>query len=211
MLPAHLFLLLLLLCNMHGNSNLTTTSVACPPGRGGVSCSICVAGTYKSTWGFDVCSICPTGTVSAVVGATSASTCTVCVEGTFASTDHVECIFCPAYTQSPAGASSIVECLALPGYYATPGMTGVICPAGMYCPATIMKPIPCAAGLFSVEGSSECSENDIVNEQSYTMHVIVLITWVVFLGIACVCVFVTKSSILNQDNANNIKFIHVRI
>jgi hypothetical protein len=207
MLLIHI-ILILLLCNMHGDSNLTT-SIACPPGRGGVACIVCAAGTYKSTWGFDACSVCGTGTASAIVGATSIEACIQCTPGTY-TVDHVNCVPCPDNTESPAGASSVLECLAKAGYYATPGMAGIICPSGMYCPATIMRPIPCAQDTFSTEGSAECVQH-IVEDTSYTLHIIILVTWLSCLGVACICVCFIKTPIWQRDDASVTKFINIRI
>ncbi len=63
-------------------------------------CSPCKPGRYSSTPGADECTLCPAGTNSSAVGATTSLTCTPCPAGTFAS--------------EPGGLAACLPCL--PGY-----------------------------------------------------------------------------------------------
>ena len=162
-----------------------TDVVNCPAGRGGKLCASCPAGTYKDTWGLSDCIYCPLGTVSIIIGATSLSTCTPCVEGTYAS-NSIECLPCPLYTISPPASSSIMECMSMEGYYSNPGQVGTLCPSGFYCPQSIMKPIPCPSGLYSPTGAVICTSKESVSGYRWVeWNTIVLILWVslVIIGI----------------------------
>jgi hypothetical protein len=87
--------------------------------------------------------------------------CALCTSNTY-SHDNA-CQPCPSHTISPTGAHSQWECLAEPGFYATPGSPGMVCPAGFFCPPTSMHPVPCPASSISREGSSECEGGEILS------------------------------------------------
>lgn len=131
----------------------TTTSFSCPPGHTLPNCSLCKKGTFKNNWGNFTCIQCGDGMYSNISGA---QRCHYCDEGTYASTDHTQCLRCPNNTISPKGASSVMECMAIEGFYCTPPNLARLCPEGFYCPRGIMRPIPCPLNTHSSIGSKDC-------------------------------------------------------
>lgn len=102
--------------------------VNCPPGRflGGVSCSLCPAGTNSSTTGalsLSSCGECPPGSWAT----NGSAACQLCAAGTYRTKGNFECRQCdsPEYTCDSPGMS---EPHAAPGYYLeSPGAVAVRC------------------------------------------------------------------------------------
>lgn len=97
------------------------------------SCTACAAGTYNASTGQSSCTECATGTYNPDTGATSASACLSCAAGTYnnltgqsactqcdantynpdtGSTSALACLACPANTTSPAGSTSVSDCVS---------------------------------------------------------------------------------------------------
>ena len=89
---------------------------ACPPGTyaqpGGQSCSLCPRGTYSSNVGAtssSTCLSCPAGTFSNVQGAAQ---CTVCQDGTYSTlTGQTSYTVCQTCTPCPLGTYGGISCL----------------------------------------------------------------------------------------------------
>ena len=137
----------------------------CPPGTHVVKllsgerfCRWCAPGTYQPEPNAEACVPCRPGTVSGVIGASSASTCKGCARGTYAALDAAGCSPCPSNTESPSGAVEIGECTPLPGHYASrDGVDAVECPANHYCARGVRVPTQCPDGTFSPPGSEACT------------------------------------------------------
>lgn len=193
----------------NGMFSIDSVCTACPPGRGGASCLLCAAGTYKNVWGVSECDKCQPGTYSLVIGATGEHVCQACVQGTY-TIDNVNCLACPLNTISPSASGSILDCMAKAGYYGLPGQAATICPAGSYCPASIMKPIPCPLDFVSEEGSRECFGSvgaAVVGEKgsdNTSRNWIIFIVWLGLMGVITVYVVfnvkeITRRQVINTN------------
>jgi alpha-tubulin suppressor-like RCC1 family protein len=114
------------------------------------TCEQCPGGQWAGA-NATACTLCPSGTASADLGAVSAATCAVCVAGMFAPAGSAACGTCPSWSYSLGGNGSCTNCTL--GQYASanssvcsscesgkfsdkPIATSVgcqICPRGYYC------------------------------------------------------------------------------
>ena len=102
-------------------------------GPDGKACAACIAGTYKDVNGLAPCAECPAGKYSSASAATAASSC----------------IECPAYTRSPNGSASVLDCT---------GIKGHSCPEGESCVEdvklhiilAVLVPVAVAAAVSSL-------------------------------------------------------------
>jgi len=85
-------------------------------GPDGVTCSACIAGTYKDVNGSVPCTLCAKGKYSTETGEMLESTCSQC----------------PAYTRSPDGSSMLINCTCNKGYTGSDGIQCAACIAGTY-------------------------------------------------------------------------------
>jgi len=99
----------------------------------------CPAGTYSAP-GATVCTLCPTGTSSAVIGATNSSTCTLCASGTYsASRGESSCTPCAKGTFSTSTGRT-TRCTT---------QCRTSCPGGQY--------VTPACSAWADAGCSQCS------------------------------------------------------
>lgn len=142
----------------------TCNSLGCPRGSYEASNGTCVScgpGEFSATPGSIACSLCPGGTFSTVVGATSSTECVRCAAGSYTeAAGSISCTPCPAGTYSTrAGASSSAFCLfcAAGTWSSTLGSNSsdacVPCEAGTYsavvAAASISTCIACVEGTYS--------------------------------------------------------------
>jgi hypothetical protein len=158
--------------NGHGmQSGVIFPPILCAPGNlqtvagNSVSCAACPKGSYGDVPGALQCLLCQSGTYSSSAAATSPLACSSCPVGTFSNktgaTDASVCTAClPGTQNSMMGASECKQCS--PGTYAeSSGLQACsACRAGTYLAqsgATSRSFCnPCAAGTYSVAGSSSC-------------------------------------------------------
>ena len=126
------------------------------------ACSLCSAGTYKSSRGAGVCTACGQGFYSITTGASSSAVCTGCAPGTYAvSVGQYQCQSCAAgYYASGLGSSFCATCWA--GSYSTIGaQTCTSCLAGTFSAATAAPSIAtcqtCPLGAWSTSNSTACT------------------------------------------------------
>jgi hypothetical protein len=159
--------------NGHGmQSGVTFPPVLCEPGYlqtvtgNSVSCAACPKGSYGDVPGASQCFLCQSGTYSSSTAATSPLACSSCPVGTFSNkigaTDASVCTAClPGTQNSLPGASECKQCS--PGTYAeSSGLQACsACRAGTYSAqpgvTSMSSCSPCAAGTYSVAGSSLCT------------------------------------------------------
>jgi hypothetical protein len=85
-------------------------------GPDGGPCTVCAAGSYKSTVGTSTCTLCDQGTYSQNRGEWTSSSC----------------LACPLYSTSPSGSNAASDCKCNQGYTGTNGEPCAVCPAGTY-------------------------------------------------------------------------------
>ena len=80
------------------------------------ACLSCAAGTYNDQTGQVACTDCAAGTYNSNTGSTSASACLACPVDTYnpdtGSTSALACLACPTNTTSPAGSTSVSDCVS---------------------------------------------------------------------------------------------------
>ena len=128
----------------------------------GAACSVCSAGTYKSTRGTDLCATCSVGTYSISSGATSSAVCTGCAPGTYSVTQgQYQCQTCSAgFYASGLASSQCATCWA--GSYATLGSSVCTsCVAGTFsnvvAAVSLSTCTSCPLGSWSTANSTVCS------------------------------------------------------
>jgi len=165
------------------------SNCTCSAGFSGISvCTYCDRGTYSEVGG-PSCTLCPAGTFSTAIRATSPSTCTSCPAGTYSLAGSSTCTQCsPGTASSAVGAGSSSTCSSCPvGSYSSSFGSALcsLCPAGSYanstgtpvrctaCPTGTFSPnhgattaftcVPCQAGSWSLSpGASSCPQTGIV-------------------------------------------------
>ena len=127
------------------------------------ACSVCSAGTYKSSRGAGPCTSCDVGTYAVTSGASSSAVCTGCAPGTYSIVQgQYQCQACSAgYYASGLGSSQCQACAA--GSYATIGSSGCTsCVAGKFSATTaavsIAACVTCPLGAWSAANSTGCSQ-----------------------------------------------------
>ncbi len=110
------------------------------------SCKQCAPGSYNENFGAAVCTLCPAGYASPVIGSFHYKDCTICPAGTYSDPGAGECSLCePGSWNSEEGA-----------HYCN------LCPAG-----TASEPLGaeseatcsiCPEGQWSSEGEADCSD-----------------------------------------------------
>mmetsp|Transcript_31883 Transcript_31883/g.97396 ORF Transcript_31883/g.97396 Transcript_31883/m.97396 type:complete len:598 (+) Transcript_31883:113-1906(+) len=106
--------------------------------------ALCSAGSAYAR-SVSTCELCPNGTFARSPG----STCTSCDDRHYADAEgSIECNACPDYSRAAGlGASSILECLCLPGFYRRNNNAPCeACPTGAICRGGTMGPWPSAEG-----------------------------------------------------------------
>eukprot|EP00762_Andalucia_godoyi_P001952 ANDGO_06101.mRNA.1 hypothetical protein len=173
---------------------LTTASLSTPSCPSGTymlpsgACELCPAGSYYNSSGQQSnCTLCPSGTFSAAVGANSSTTCSLCGAGSFGNstggTSASSCYLCPAGSFSAvdgatsctlcaagtysnvSGASSAMACFAYPAgsfSLASGSATCQLCAAGTFGNTTgassASSCFECAAGSYAtLDGSATCT------------------------------------------------------
>lgn len=162
----------------------STTCTVCPNGQFALSpgstacqtCASCLAGEYPagcgtaygvctkcpggyfSIAGDFVCTGCPLGMYSTVVGATSSAVCALCSAGSYSTSPSSDCTLCPTgYTTQGTGTVSPSECNTCQlGAYSTAGACA-LCGQGAY--SSMLDSTQCSnctAGWFSGAGASAC-------------------------------------------------------
>jgi len=115
------------------------------------TCEQCPAGQWAGA-NATACTLCPNGTASALVGATSATTCGVCVAGAFAPAGTAACGTCPTWSYSVGAKGACTNCTL--GQYAGAGASECgSCPAGKYSDAPIANAggcLQCPRGYYCV-------------------------------------------------------------
>jgi len=127
-----------------------------------VACTLCSAGTYKSTRGSGTCSICESGKFSTARGAVSSGVCVGCAPGSYSlGAGQYQCQPCAAgYYTSGASSSSCTSCWA--GSYSTMGSSSCThCMAGTYSKVKAAPSITtcqsCPVGAWSYANSTTCT------------------------------------------------------
>ena len=123
-------------------------SLDCQPGEFALNdlnitwCSGCPPGKYSDVPGATICIDCPNGTYSTLAAASSSSAC----------------IFCPLYSSSPHGSSTLKNCSCNIGYIEL-NDNCTICPVGTYYTlGKVNACVRCQPGTFSeYQGSSMCA------------------------------------------------------
>ena len=116
-------------------TDTTVTAGVCPAGAFSLQdsqvCSLCPPGTYSSTLAATsavACIACPAGTYSGVTGASSSGACQPCSPGTYwagtGGTSISVCAACPANSWSNAGSQLVQACVCLDGFT---GPNGGVC------------------------------------------------------------------------------------
>jgi alpha-tubulin suppressor-like RCC1 family protein len=104
------------------------------------TCEQCPGGQWAGA-NATACTLCPSGTASAELGAVSAATCAVCVAGMFAPAGSAACGTCPFWSYSLGGNGSCTNCTL--GQYASPNSSVCSsCESGRFSD----KPIETSAG-----------------------------------------------------------------
>lgn len=152
---------------------VATAPIPCPAGmfavEGSVSCATYMLPPCRPGWYLPFqatqCSQCPIGSYcyNSQIFACDASSVTMAwLTASTQSTSSAACIQAPsAPVQCPSNtlpvyASSYLQCRAAPGYYFIPGTSAAtICPAGYYCPAAALQPVPCPAATCMLMGYTQ--------------------------------------------------------
>jgi hypothetical protein len=144
----------------YGNHRVRVISLLCKQGYyGNVSnCQACLQGSYSSMNGSSICQLCPAGTFSTVIAATSASVCQACSSGNYSSSAGSSmCLTCPIGTYSQSGATNCTTCPSgtIANYIGA--STCMACPAGFYSYNTSMCQVCPLGSIASTSGSSTCT------------------------------------------------------
>ncbi|KAJ1466015.1 hypothetical protein T484DRAFT_1647470, partial [Baffinella frigidus] len=136
-----------------GSDELTdcTCTIGWTGTDGTESCSMCLAGTYKTAIGSADCTSCGINKYSTTVGAMHASTCQQC----------------SANSASPAGSGAITDCTCNTGYTGADGGSCSVCPAGTYkigtgsaaCTSCSVNTYSTAVGATLAKTCKECLAN----------------------------------------------------
>ncbi|GBG24592.1 Signal peptide, CUB and EGF-like domain-containing protein 2 [Hondaea fermentalgiana] len=142
------------------------TSVQCSPGTfssgGQAECTLCPSGTYSTTVGATSCDECPAGTYR---NASETYGCQPCAAGLFGTGNGVDALCdgeCAAGFACPEGSSSQFETDCEPGYWSSAGSGECsICPVGTYGTGRSTSAAcsgQCSAGYFCPAGSSSSKQ-----------------------------------------------------
>ena len=119
----------------------------CPPGwffdAERLDCMLCEPGTYNPISGASTCMACDAGHFCNRPGCAS---CTACSSRSWQnSTSASTCILCPVHSEATTdGATSVTDCVCMPGYYRRDGLPGkecYTCPTGGICPGGSYSPL----------------------------------------------------------------------
>ena len=120
-----------------GSTAVTACQFDCAAGSTGPagSCTLCVAGKYKTSSGSVACTDCGVGTYSTTVGASASSTC----------------LTCPLNSNAPVSSTLITSCTCNAGFTGADGGVCTACVAGKY--KTVSGSVACTdcgVGSYSV-------------------------------------------------------------
>lgn len=148
------------------------------------------------------------------------SACSPCSAGTYIDNSHTTCLQCPENTISPVAATSIVECLAQPGFYGLPGTPAVACPAGYACPASTMWPVRCNTNtsqqaqsciLTSDPVSTESPLTSVSVEHTLTTHFLVIWSASMAAGVIIMYIYRHKLFATSVPEKQQPRTIHIHI